>query len=84
MSACRCFVGKRNLEAAIATQQLKDRTEVHWKPFFLDVNRKESDEPIMVHINRKYGKAAGERMSAALKSAGLGQGINFTDDRKVL
>ena len=37
----------------------------------------------MVHINKKYGKAAGESMSAALKTAGASRGIHFTDDRKV-
>jgi predicted DsbA family dithiol-disulfide isomerase len=78
-----CFVGKRNLEAAL--QQAPDvNAKISWHAFFLNVNAEDtSTEPITEHLMRKYGAMQGRNMAEALRQAGTRTGINFNENRYV-
>jgi predicted DsbA family dithiol-disulfide isomerase len=79
----RCFVGKRNLEAAIKASGVK--VEVQWRPYFLSLNTPPEGEDLMEHLESKYGKAAVTRFSAPgnpMDVAGEKVGIKFNKARR--
>jgi predicted DsbA family dithiol-disulfide isomerase len=74
-----CFVGKRNLDAALAqwrTEQPDCEVTVHWRPFFLNPDTPESGEPYRPFLEKKFGgpqKLAEiwQQISAAGHKAGI-------------
>lgn len=77
-----CFVGLRNLEAAVAKSGVPVRLE--WEPFLLNANMPDEGEPILEHLKKKYGESAAKRFGDAnspLRRSGRAVGIKFTNDR---
>jgi len=74
-----CFIGKRRLEKAMSKHADQFDFEVHWLPYILQPTIPSSG----VDKRELYLKKFGRRTEAILqqtKSAGLGEGINITDD----
>lgn len=70
-----CYVGKKRLEAALATRP-DIVAEVRWRPFFLDPTVPRAGKPRMDYITGKFGslervKAAHERLSDLGRSVGI-------------
>jgi predicted DsbA family dithiol-disulfide isomerase len=79
-----CYIGKRNLEAALAGFEHRDGVEVTWRSFELDPSApavREGD--YAVRLAEKYGVplAEGRRMLASMTSAAAGAGLAFDFDR---
>ena len=72
-----CWVGKRNLEAALQNAP-HVTAQVDWLPFFLDKSLPEEGKPVADYYQGNYGDPqAGERMKPALVRAGQLVGIDF-------
>lgn len=72
-----CYVGKKRLEAALATRP-DIAAEVRWRPFFLDPTVPRGGKPRMDYITGKFGSL--ERVKAAherLTGLGNALGIDF-------
>lgn len=73
-----CYIGKRNLEAALAEFAGKDRIEVVWKSYLLDPTIPEAaDESYESYLVKRKGMAPGqvndmlEKVTQTAKEAGL-------------
>jgi predicted DsbA family dithiol-disulfide isomerase len=72
-----CWVGKRNMEAALKDMP-EIEVEVNWLPFFLDRNLPEDGKPVEEYYMGNYGDPkAGDRMKPGLVKAGEKCGIDF-------
>lgn len=77
-----CYIGKRNLEAAIA--QLGEPVEVRWHSFELDPRSpKQIDHSLTELLARKYGMsvARAEQMQAQVTQKAASVGLEFRFDR---
>ena len=52
----RCYIGRRQLEAAIKTLERDASFSVTYKPFLLDANTKPEGIPLQVYFISKYGE----------------------------
>jgi predicted DsbA family dithiol-disulfide isomerase len=72
-----CWVGKRNLEAAL-NESPDIATDVTWLPYFLDRTLPEAGKPVLDYYRDNYGDpGAGQRMKQTLVRAGRTTGIDF-------
>ncbi len=75
-----CFVGKRNLEAAL--QEFGGaRVEVRWRPYQLDATIPAGGMSRSDYLSRKFGPKRGGQMNARLSEAGRERGIAFAFER---
>jgi len=79
-----CYVGKRRLEAALASFPARDRVEVHWHAFELDpgapAHREGSYDE---HLASKYGRSLEQaaEMTASMAATAAADGLDFRFDR---
>lgn len=52
----RCYIGRRQLEAAINAVENKASVVVSWKPFLLDAHMLPEGIPLQVYLSNKYGE----------------------------
>jgi predicted DsbA family dithiol-disulfide isomerase len=82
-----CYIGKRNLEAALARFEHRDQVEVTLRSFELDP-KAPKDPGISVHemLAGKYGMSVEEarRMNQALTLRAAGAGLAFNMDKVIL
>jgi len=72
-----CWVGKRNMEAALQLAPYID-AKVEWWPFFLDKNLPEDGKPVRDYYRDNYGNpSVGENMMPGLIAAGRRVGLDF-------
>ena len=79
-----CYIGKRNLEAALAGFEHRDEVEVVWRAFELDPAAPEHREgPYVDRLARKYRTTveAAQGMIDRLTAAGAGVGLDLRFDR---
>jgi predicted DsbA family dithiol-disulfide isomerase len=82
-----CYIGKRRLEAALATFAHSDEVEIRYRSFQLDPTAKRSapdDEPgVAKHLAGKYGMgiAQAEEMVEHVTRTAAGEGLEFHQDR---
>ncbi|MEO7131502.1 MAG: DsbA family oxidoreductase [Dermatophilaceae bacterium] len=79
-----CYLGKRRLEAAVATFEHRDELEITWHSYELDRNAPAvSDEDIVDRIANKYGttREAATAQHESLAQAGADLGVEFNWDR---
>lgn len=70
-----CFIGKRNLEAALAG--MPDVTaEIHWRPYQLDATIPPEGLDRRAYLERKFGPRVGE-IYGRVTEAGAAAGIPF-------
>ena len=70
-----CFIGKRNLEAALA--ELPDvATEIHWRPYQLDATIPAEGVDRKAYLQRKFGARVAE-IYGRVAEAGAAAGIPF-------
>lgn len=78
-----CYVGKRNLEAALAVFEHADDVEVLWRAFELDQNApREREGRYVDRLARKYGvdRDAAQAMIDRMVSAAAAVGLDFRFD----
>jgi predicted DsbA family dithiol-disulfide isomerase len=81
-----CYIGKRNLETALASFPERNQVRVHWKSFELDPHRsKVSDQNIYQLLAEKYGRGLdwGRQMCEHTAKRAKEVGLNFHFDRVV-
>jgi predicted DsbA family dithiol-disulfide isomerase len=82
-----CYIGKRRLEAALASFPHRDEVEIRWRSFQLDPSAAPSgpDEApgVAKRLADKYGVSAvqAERMVARVTEAAAGEGLEFHQDQ---
>ena len=79
-----CWVGKRNMETAIATlaQEDGERFEVHWRPFQLNPDMPAEGVDRAAYRAAKFGSAERSRqLDAQVAAAGAAAGLEFRHDR---
>jgi Predicted dithiol-disulfide isomerase involved in polyketide biosynthesis len=75
-----CFIGKRQLDEAIATRP-QFRVEVKGWPFILNPDVSPTGTDRHAYLCRKYGSDARlRRMQAAIEDVGMGLGLTFAFD----
>lgn len=74
-----CFIGKRNLEAALA-QRPDLPVAVHWRAFQLNPDMPAEGMSRDAYMRAKFGDSAGGQMYDRVKSAGQAAGIAFDFD----
>jgi predicted DsbA family dithiol-disulfide isomerase len=79
-----CYVGKRNLEAALAEFEHHDQVEVTWRAFELDPSAPaEREGDYATHLARKYGMsvAQAQTMIETMAATGARAGVVLDFDR---
>ena len=79
-----CFVGKRNLEAALAQANEKFgalNVQVRWRPYQLDSTIPPEGMSRADYLTRKFGPERVGQMNARLIEAGASRGIAFAFDK---
>lgn len=79
-----CWVGKRNMEAAMASLGAEDgeRFEVHWRPFQLNPDMPREGVARAEYRAAKFGSEARSRaLDAQVAAAGAAAGLEFRHDR---
>jgi predicted DsbA family dithiol-disulfide isomerase len=74
-----CYIGKRNLEAALASLPASD-VQIHWRPYQLDATIPPAGIARRVYLERKFGDRVDE-IYTRVAAAGRDAGINFAFDR---
>jgi predicted DsbA family dithiol-disulfide isomerase len=74
-----CYIGKRNLEAALAAGPVGD-TEIRWRPYQLDATIPAEGIARRTYLERKFGTRVDE-IYARVAAAGREAGIDFAFDR---
>jgi predicted DsbA family dithiol-disulfide isomerase len=74
-----CYIGKRNLEAALAARPVGD-TEIRWRPYQLDATIPPEGIARRTYLERKFGTRVDE-IYARVAAAGREAGIDFAFDR---
>ena len=78
-----CFIGKRQLDAALAQGQ--QPVSIRWLPFFLNPDTPAAGEPYRPFLEQKFGGAAAvEKLWARVGQAGANAGIAFAFEKIVL
>jgi predicted DsbA family dithiol-disulfide isomerase len=75
-----CYIGKRNLDAALELFSGRDQVNVVWRSFELDPNvTPDDDRPIVDVLAEKYGTSPEEILVSQARVASLGKqaGIHF-------
>lgn len=76
-----CFVGKRRLDAALATAGIRD-AEVHYHAFQLNPDLPPGGMDRESYMRQKFGDAANvERIHDRVREAGMSAGIEFRFDK---
>lgn len=78
-----CYVGKRNLEAALAEYEHADDVTVEWKSFELDPHAPpEREQDAATHLAEKYGTTPerARAMNAQMTQVAAGAGLEFRLD----
>src|SRR3954451_11407416 len=79
-----CYVGKRRLEAALASFPARDTVEVHWHAFELDPGAPATREGSYVErLAQKYGRSLEQaaEMTASMTATAAAEGLDFRFDR---
>ena len=78
-----CWVGKRNLEGALAILDAEgERFEIHWRPFQLNPDMPREGVVRADYRTRKFGSLArSQELDAQVASAGRAAGVEFRHDR---
>jgi predicted DsbA family dithiol-disulfide isomerase len=74
-----CYIGKRNLEAALATLPAQD-IEIRWRPYQLDATIPPEGIARRAYLERKFGDRVDE-IYTRVAAAGRHAGIEFAFDR---
>ncbi|MEA2839559.1 MAG: hypothetical protein QOF41_889 [Methylobacteriaceae bacterium] len=74
-----CYIGKRNLEAALARVPASD-VQIHWRPYQLDATIPPEGIGRRTYLERKFGNRIDE-IYTRVATAGRGAGIDFAFDR---
>lgn len=74
-----CYIGKRNLEAALATLPADD-IEIRWRPYQLDPTIPPEGIARRAYLERKFGARIDE-IYARVAAAGREAGLDFAFDR---
>ncbi|MFA7291177.1 MAG: DsbA family oxidoreductase [Rhodocyclaceae bacterium] len=78
-----CFIGKRQLDAALA--QWQQPVLIRWLPFFLNPDTPAAGEPYRPFLEQKFGGAAAvEKLWARVSQAGANTGIAFAFEKIAL
>lgn len=78
-----CFIGKRQLDAALA--QWQQPVSIRWLPFFLNPDTPAEGEPYRPFLEQKFGGAeAVEKLWARVSQAGANAGIAFAFEKIAL
>lgn len=75
-----CYIGKRNLDAALELFAQRDQVNVVWRSFELDPNvAPDDDRPVVDVLAEKYGMSPEEVLVSQARVASLGKaaGIDF-------
>jgi len=76
-----CYVGKRRLEAALASPGMPARIEFTWRPFELNPDMPAEGVERKVYRARKFGEARSAELDGQMASTGHELGIEFAFDR---
>ncbi|CAL0318753.1 unnamed protein product [Lupinus luteus] len=74
-----CFVGKKNLDKAVAASQDKYNFEIKWHPYQLDPNAPKEGTDKKEYYRKKFGSRSeglGARMSEVFRNVGLEYSIS--------
>jgi predicted DsbA family dithiol-disulfide isomerase len=74
-----CYIGKRNLETALASLPAKD-VEIRWRPYQLDATIPPEGIARRTYLERKFGSRVDE-IYTRVAAAGRDVGIDFAFDR---
>jgi predicted DsbA family dithiol-disulfide isomerase len=74
-----CYIGKRNLEAALA-ELPRDDIEIRWRPYQLDPTIPPEGIARRAYLERKFGERVDE-IYTRVAAAGRDAGIDFAFDR---
>ena len=74
-----CYIGKRNLEAALAARPVGD-VEIRWRPYQLDATIPPEGIARRTYLERKFGTRVDE-IYVRVAAAGHEAGIDFAFDR---
>jgi len=74
-----CYIGKRNLEAALATVPANN-IEIRWRPYQLDATIPPEGIARRTYLKRKFGARVDE-IYARVAAAGREAGLDFAFDR---
>ena len=77
-----CFVGKRQLEAALATMPDEERPPLTWRPFELNPNMPAEGIARVDYRAAKFGKAKSDELDARLVDVGRAVGIVFNFEQQ--
>src|SRR5438874_714449 len=79
-----CFIGKRQIEAAIAERARTsdaDAPRVHWRPFQLNPQLPPEGMSRRDYVTQKFGAARSQDVYARVAAVGAKHGIDFAFDR---
>jgi len=76
-----CYVGKRRLEAALASPDMPIGVEFTWRPFELNPDMPAEGVERKVYRTRKFGEARSAELDVKMASTGRELGIEFAFDR---
>ena len=76
-----CYVGKRRLEAALASPGMPIGIELTWRPFELNPDMPAEGVERKVYRARKFGAARSAQLDVQMASTGREVGIEFAFDR---
>jgi len=76
-----CYVGKRRLEAALASPGMPIGVEFTWRPFELNPDMPAEGVERKVYRTRKFGEARSAELDVKMASIGRELGIDFAFDR---
>lgn len=76
-----CYVGKKRLEAALASLDADIEVELNWRPFQLDPTLPKEGKDRRRYLEEKFGGPDRARQAyAAIREAGVAEGIPFDFD----
>ncbi|MEZ5669127.1 MAG: DsbA family oxidoreductase [Alphaproteobacteria bacterium] len=75
-----CFIGKRNLEAALASRP-DIAVDVHWRAFQLNPDMPRDGMERRAYLEAKFGRSDGGGIYERVTAAGQRAGIDFAFDR---
>ena len=76
-----CYVGKRRLEAALASPDMPAQIAFTWRPFELNPDMPAEGVERKVYRARKFGEARSAELDVQMASTGRELGIDFAFDR---
>ena len=76
-----CYVGKRRLEAALASPDMPAQIAFTWRPFELNPDMPAEGVERKVYRARKFGEARSAELDVQMASTGRELGIEFAFDR---